>query len=652
MEKPYYLFILAMPVLLLTGCDGSIGTSDSNGSSLETIENLPFVDVKNQNADLTKSFDSTLPESTSLYPLSTGATYYFSSSAADGGDGTISSPFNSLNSINSINYTAGTSVLFKCGETFHGYISLSNISGDDDNPITFASYGEGAKPIIDGPHNVLKAEDYHSTMQFTKVSNIVVRDLEVHVYAPDRLDSSGVSAKGIQFYYNYVKTNRYKNIYAVNNEVVGVDTSSNTWGIGINSLEGTPADAPHGIVSNVNFLYNVAHGFGRSGISSGGWLVGSDKNGNNAFMDTYNNVHFDHNIVYDTGTIGIYILGATDSSMNANVIHDTGLYEVNQIMEGECGIMAIGCKNCEIIGNEVYNVYDQKTGYDAMGIDIDWNTTNVNVQYNYCHDCMGSGIGTMANQNSFIQDNRIENCHGATNHNGAISISNFTSRYECVDASMHAVKNLDIARNLVLQNDNKSLFKVWNSNGDTDFTDDVFEENHMVYKGEDGNYPYFIEIDADTPWYKFSANKYYSSNEKLFKVVDTTPATEINIEEGAAPYEFSRTDNFGAWQKRDMGSTFAGLSKDLPAMPLSADVKYEDGKLKLNWVSNEAGSTWRYNIYNILANESVSYPNILGVSYSNEFEFVPKTKGTSRYVVQPESDQGIYGKAYIIEVTL
>ena len=135
-------------------------------------------------------------------------------------------------------------------------------------------------------------------------------------------------------------------------------------------------------------------------------------------------------------------------------------------------------------------------------------------------------------------------------------------------------------------------------------------------------------------------------------MVDTTPATEINIEEGAAPYEFSRTDNFGAWQKRDMGSTFAGLSKDLPAMPLSADVKYEDGKLKLNWVSNEAGSTWRYNIYNILANESVSYPNILGVSYSNEFQFVPKTKGTSRYVVQPESDQGIYGKAYIIEVTL
>ena len=120
-------------------------------------------------------------------------------------------------------------------------------------------------------------------------------------------------------------------------------------------------------------------------------------------------------------------MDCTDSTINRNLVYNTGMYNVNQVMEGECGIMALCDINCDIMFNEVYNCFDQKTGFDAMGIDIDWNTDNIRVQYNYCHDNQGGGIGTMANQNSFILNNKIENNEGNTNNKGAITVSNFTS---------------------------------------------------------------------------------------------------------------------------------------------------------------------------------------------------------------------------------
>lgn len=83
-------------------------------------------------------------------------TYYFSS--VSGNDSrttaqaqTSSMPWQTLSKLNSIMSTLspGDSVLFRAGETFYGSITLTK-SGTSSNPIVFASYGSGTKPIITG----------------------------------------------------------------------------------------------------------------------------------------------------------------------------------------------------------------------------------------------------------------------------------------------------------------------------------------------------------------------------------------------------------------------------------------------------------------------------------------------------------------------
>ncbi len=76
--------------------------------------------------------------------------YYVSSSAgSDAADGSVSSPWKSIAKINSImaTLTIGDSVLFKCGDTFTDSLNITK-SGSSVRPIVFASYGVGAKPVI------------------------------------------------------------------------------------------------------------------------------------------------------------------------------------------------------------------------------------------------------------------------------------------------------------------------------------------------------------------------------------------------------------------------------------------------------------------------------------------------------------------------
>src|SRR6059058_2197712 len=82
--------------------------------------------------------------------------YYFSSSQGDDSRTSTqaqnpSTPWKSIDKLNSFfsSVKSGDQILFKCGDTFFGAISTSK-SGTVSAPITFSSYGTGAKPIITG----------------------------------------------------------------------------------------------------------------------------------------------------------------------------------------------------------------------------------------------------------------------------------------------------------------------------------------------------------------------------------------------------------------------------------------------------------------------------------------------------------------------
>lgn len=97
--------------------------------------------------------DFTVYEGRVEEPMGSGGNtaYYLDSAAAPGGDGLT--PETAWNSVTQVNrhraFFPGDKLLFKRGCTFSGVIMTPRGSGEEGNPITVSSYGEGALPIID-----------------------------------------------------------------------------------------------------------------------------------------------------------------------------------------------------------------------------------------------------------------------------------------------------------------------------------------------------------------------------------------------------------------------------------------------------------------------------------------------------------------------
>ena len=602
-----------------------------------------YEDVANKAADATFTFETNLAEE-SYYPLSTGGEVYYV--AADGKSSNSglseSDPIN-LAKVSSLDLGAGDSVLFKKGDTFEGTVTINNKSGADDNPITFASYGKSDKK----PHIHNRVGD---VITFSKCSNIVLRDLEVSMDGIGFDVQLNPAYNCINFQYSYVGKEKFKNIYVVNNDVHGGGTETSVMGISISSLEKTAATSPKFMLENVYITNNHVHDLGRSGIHASGWLAEEVGNQNNAMMDLYRNIYMNNNDVHDIGNIGLYIAACTNSTINRNLVYRTGMRTHSQEAEGDCGIMALGADTMDIMYNVCYDNRRAGTTYDAMAIDIDWNTTNINVQYNHCYENDGSGIGTMACQNSYIRNNRVENNRCITNQVAQIQVSNFTSRYACVDDDMHSVRNVIVEENLIVGTPSgKKMFKAQDFNGDTDWTGNVFQNNHVIYTGDSVKTIYWVEVDSTVSWYKFASNKYYSKDTSDFRCFDYTSIMDINYEEGAQPYQF--TPKFESWLKRDLNSTYEELSNSAPSAPKNGNITFANGELNISWAASK-GDLWHYNVHLVKEGEAVSYLNMLGETTSTAYSFAPEFKGTYYVVIQPESNQGVYGKAIKLKVVL
>lgn len=80
-------------------------------------------------------------------PIS-GVDYYVSNAGSDNNNGTTTgSPWATLAKVRSISFSPGDNIYFRCGDTFRDYLLITS-SGVANNPITYSSYGTGAKPKI------------------------------------------------------------------------------------------------------------------------------------------------------------------------------------------------------------------------------------------------------------------------------------------------------------------------------------------------------------------------------------------------------------------------------------------------------------------------------------------------------------------------
>ncbi|MDR2425075.1 MAG: right-handed parallel beta-helix repeat-containing protein [Prevotellaceae bacterium] len=580
------------------------------------------------------SFTTGLLSKKEAYPISVGTTYYIASGGDVSADGlTPESPM-PFSQVATLPLTPGVSVLFKRGDKFIGQIILNDVIGQDNNPVTFASYGEGAKPVIEFAGN---------PVAISKCSNLVVRDLTISVIGIERPD--GPSRRGIYCTYNNVGANKYRNLYIVNNTVYSGGTTVNVFGISI--THSAPTAGSCDVLTGLYVLGNEVYNIGRSGIVCQSY-ISSQTNPNVGRTDIFRNVHFDRNTVRDAGQIGMWIANGTTCTMNRNLVYNTGMFK-GKSLEGAGGMMALNSEDIDIMYNESCNNRDATGGYDAMAIDIDWNTNNIDVRYNHASGNMGGGIGTMSCSNSFIRNNRVENNECATNMSAQIQVSDFTVRDSLIPVDRYAVRNVHVTDNLITGTpDGKSMFRAQKFNGDPTWQKNEFTRNRVVYAGENADSINWIFVDIDAPWYKFADNRYFAGDTSVFKCIDNTPAAQINGHEGAEACQFSKT--FPSWAKRDAGSTLSVLNSAVPGKPSKPVVTYENGELKISWKKSD-GRVWLYNVYSTeTAAETVDYRCMLGQTRSESFAFKPEHKGVYYITVRPESETGNYGEDLKIKI--
>ena len=76
--------------------------------------------------------------------------YVDSSSGEDTNSGlSVDSAFQSLKRVSDIDFSAGDTILLRCGKTFKGQLKI-NGHGTSTQPICVGSYGDGALPKIVG----------------------------------------------------------------------------------------------------------------------------------------------------------------------------------------------------------------------------------------------------------------------------------------------------------------------------------------------------------------------------------------------------------------------------------------------------------------------------------------------------------------------
>jgi hypothetical protein len=129
-------------------------------------------------------------------------TYYVDATAGDDNNDGLSSaaPWQTIEKVNAAELNPGDEVLFKRGETWADRLDVT-ASGESGNPIRFADYGSGARPVIDGEDSVVpitaSEQDYlefenlvctqgHSAgMQFTTCSYVDVINCDCHDHGND-----------------------------------------------------------------------------------------------------------------------------------------------------------------------------------------------------------------------------------------------------------------------------------------------------------------------------------------------------------------------------------------------------------------------------------------------------------------------------------
>lgn len=357
----------------------------------------------------------------------TATTYYVSTSGDNSNNGTTTStPWATVAKVNGTSFTAGDSILFKAGDEWtSGTMQLVvPSSGSSGNPITFGSYGAGAKPKITNttPSNARKA-----SIICLNRSWIVIDGFDVGVAEGESSSARGIILEG-----------GGDNIVQ-NCTVTGSDPDDTTRGILVFSSPrytiqaNTISLTMYGIEINLTsttfsglILGNVIHDLNASAteewdaIKINGTGPGQDCTGTRVA----------YNELYAFNEDGIDCFYPENVIFEYNYIHDS---DDSKSATNQTGIKSRG-QGCVMRYNRIINVAGGD-GTDQQGI-VAYGP-DAQVYYNLIVGAGENGIITDENTGEVVINNTIVDCNVALKaQNGG----NATFRNNIVSGATHDIR--------------------------------------------------------------------------------------------------------------------------------------------------------------------------------------------------------------------
>ncbi len=310
-------------------------------------------------------------------------TYYISPLGLDTNKGTSAAkPWADFVNVNNLSLKAGDQILLQGGATFH---STKLILGPDDKgtsalPIKVSTYGTGRAAVDGGIDSCLYAYDTAGV----DISNI-------YFWSDDPADQAIGRPDGVVFY-NDLPNNTKLNYIHINN------CEFNWFGKGGLSIGGANAGAGYNDIRVTNCIAN-------NNLDSGVLIYGAQRNCNT-------NVYIAHCQSYDNSgyaedaSIAVTGHGFTLGSCDGATIEYCEAYNNGTIGDGGAGIWTYDSNKVVIQYNESHNNHTAM-GHDGDGFDLDRNTSNSTMQYNYSHDNDGGGFMLCNKDNNTLHTGNV-----------------------------------------------------------------------------------------------------------------------------------------------------------------------------------------------------------------------------------------------------
>lgn len=306
-----------------------------------------------------------------------GATYYLDSESGDDSQDGMSpeTAWKTLGRLEKVYLQAGNAILLRCGSSWDGQLAPRG-SGTQSAPIRIGHYGEGSLPVINGCGEV------DAAVKLSNQSYWIIEGIEVTNLAPER----DIYRCGIHIENNGGGT--VSGIVIRNNRVHDVTSSfdySDVYhphqfgGISVSTKSVTVAEEKF---DDILIEGNEVERVGRTGIVVWDFVWGSN-------TQSSTNVIIRGNTVREVDSDGILTYGCNGSLIEYNLADGCGSWREEDGFNGAAAIWCTRGKECVIQFNEARNTKALEGNDDGVGFDVDLDSSDCIVQYNYSHDNEG-----------------------------------------------------------------------------------------------------------------------------------------------------------------------------------------------------------------------------------------------------------------------